>query len=381
MYFFAGGNADIVYIWDTESGPYMQALHFCFSVGGMIAPFIAEPFLAKTIIAESGSNGSASENNSSDTYGILTSDFTDMRLNDTDATLAKNGSILVDSQMQSNGTTDKTEVYGETSVHYSYLITAAVVFITVIPFSVMYYMQPTEKPKPERLKDKKQTTHFSTLSLPKKALILSILSLLIIIYCGTDDTYAGFLMTFAITQLKWSKSQGSFATSLHWICFGLARLGCIFLVRFVKTSKLIVIFATLLVISFTGLFISTIYDIKPLVWIFIGCPGISMSLIFPAMFTWTNENVVNVSGKISAMFLMSASTGVMLFPILFGYAMEQFSPIWFVYLLLGQSVTWLVLFSSTLILVNCLLKQNPENIEIHVPEEEPLNMKENGKGE
>lgn len=381
MYFFAGGNADIVYIWDTESGPYMQALHFCFSVGGMIAPFIAEPFLAKTIIAESGSNGSASENNSSDTYGILTSDFTDMRLNDTDATLAKNGSILVDSQMQSNGTTDKTEVYGETSVHYSYLITAAVVFITVIPFSVMYYMQPTEKPKPERLKDKKQTTHFSTLSLPKKALILSILSLLIIIYCGTDDTYAGFLMTFAITQLKWSKSQGSFATSLHWICFGLARLGCIFLVRFVKTSKLIVIFATLLVISFTGLFISTIYDIKPLIWIFIGCPGISMSLIFPAMFTWTNENVVNVSGKISAMFLMSASTGVMLFPILFGYAMEQFSPIWFVYLLLGQSVTWLVLFSSTLILVNCLLKQNPENIEIHVPEEEPLNMKENGKGE
>lgn len=378
-----GGNADIVFIWDTDSGPYMQALHFCFSIGGVIAPFVAEPFLAKAKLVNTrnrNDSSAKSENYIDSIYSNFTSKSNELRLDHTDATLVAQSYILKENgpstimQTQGNYTDDVLEEFGETSVQYSYLITAILVFMTVIPFSVMYYIEPAEKAKVDIPSEPKETTNFNKLSLPKKIFILCTLSMLIIIYCGVDDTYAGFLMTFVITELNWSKSDGSFATSLHWICFGLARLGCIFLVRFVKTSKLLVIFGIFLVLSFTGLLLSTIYDIQPLIWIFIGCPGISMSLIFPAMFTWTNENIVNVSGKMSSLFLMSASTGVMLFPLLFGYTMERFSPVWFVYLLLGQSVIWVLLFVGAILLTNCLVKRHPKRIEIKVPEAEPLNM-------
>ncbi|XP_045169363.2 sodium-dependent glucose transporter 1-like [Mercenaria mercenaria] len=369
-----GGNADIVYIWDTEAGPYMQGLHFCFSFGGMIAPFIAEPFLAiernKNTL---NTTDSAAYFENSSTEVPITLESIPLYMNNT-MKLLDNGSVLLSQKMQTNSTVERMQVSGETAVQYSYLITAILVLVVVIPFSVMYYIRPADVVKIERITDEKDPTNFNELSLPARIMVISILSLLMIIYCGTDDIYAGFLMTFVLTQLKWSKSEGSLATSLHWICFGLARLGCIFLVRFVKTSKLMIVFGICVVLSFTGLLLSTIYNIKPLIWIFIGCPGISMSFIFPAMFTWTNENIVTVSGKMSSMFLMSASTGVMLFPLLFGYTMERFSPIWFLYLLLGQSVVWILLFSFTVLLTKCLLKQRTKTIEIKIPEQEPLNM-------
>ena len=49
----SGGNADIPYIWGTESGPYMQALHMCFCLGAILSPLATEPFLSKKVCQES----------------------------------------------------------------------------------------------------------------------------------------------------------------------------------------------------------------------------------------------------------------------------------------------------------------------------------------
>ena len=374
MFIFSGGNAEIVNIWRADAAPYMQALHFCFSIGGMIAPFIAEPFLATTIMQTSknvNSSGDHFENSSV----IDNHTYESTEVFNSGLQFQENSSVLKDTHMEENRKREMVQVFGETSVQYSYLITGILVFITVIPFSVMLYLRPKDVAKTDAITNQKDPTNFKELSLPARILILSFLSLLIIIYCGTDDTYAGFLMTFLLTELNWNKSEGSLASSLHWLCFGLARLGCIFLVRYVKTSKLMIIFGILVVFSFTGLLLSTIYNIKPLIWIFIGFPGIALSLLFPAMFTWTNENIVIVSGKISAMFLMSASTGVMLLPLLFGYTMERFSPRWFLYLLLGQSIIWILLFLFTILLTRCLLKQLPKQLDIQIQEMAPLSRR------
>ncbi|XP_060565973.1 sodium-dependent glucose transporter 1A-like [Ruditapes philippinarum] len=360
-----GGNAEIVNIWGADAAPYMQAIHFCFSIGGAIAPFIAEPFLA-TQIESSTNDSTISVENSSLEYKH-THESVHLLNSSLGLHVQENSSVLLGVTAEENVTGTKVHAFGETSVQYSYLITGILTLITVIPFSMMLCLRPKDVAKTEAVTEKRDPTNFKELPLPVRVVILTCLSLLIIIYCGTDDTYAGFLMTFVLTELHWTKSEGSLASSLHWACFGVARLGCIFLVRFVKTSKLMIIFGILAVLSFTGLLLSTLYGIKPLIWIFIGCPGISLSFIFPAMFTWTNENIVVVSGKMSAMFLMSASTGVMLFPLLFGYTMERFSPRWFIYLLLGQSISWILLFICTVLLTKCLLKPLPKVLEIRVP--------------
>ncbi|KAI1286373.1 hypothetical protein HDE_10975 [Halotydeus destructor] len=39
-------NVFILYIWGKASQPYMQALHFAFGVGGLVAPLLASPFLS-----------------------------------------------------------------------------------------------------------------------------------------------------------------------------------------------------------------------------------------------------------------------------------------------------------------------------------------------
>ncbi|XP_060606655.1 sodium-dependent glucose transporter 1-like [Ruditapes philippinarum] len=41
--------ADIALVWKQKAGPYLQAMQFAFSVGAIISPLVAEPFLAKTI--------------------------------------------------------------------------------------------------------------------------------------------------------------------------------------------------------------------------------------------------------------------------------------------------------------------------------------------
>ncbi|XP_060586052.1 sodium-dependent glucose transporter 1-like [Ruditapes philippinarum] len=42
-----GGNVNIISLWDTEGGSYMQALHLSFGLGGILSPLATEPFLAK----------------------------------------------------------------------------------------------------------------------------------------------------------------------------------------------------------------------------------------------------------------------------------------------------------------------------------------------
>ncbi|CAG2115957.1 unnamed protein product [Medioppia subpectinata] len=43
-------NVWLLEIWGTESGPYMQALHFAYALGSFVAPLICEPFLSSKVM-------------------------------------------------------------------------------------------------------------------------------------------------------------------------------------------------------------------------------------------------------------------------------------------------------------------------------------------
>ncbi|KAL4222007.1 hypothetical protein ACF0H5_018053 [Mactra antiquata] len=244
-----GGNAEVVATWGVEADSYMQALHFCFSLGGVIAPFVAQPFLLEI----------PNHNN----YSTLTnaSDYVSFILKTTEAGLhlfedANNISQYSNFLNQSTESTllDSSDNFVKhedahctkpchTKIQYSFLITAICMLLCALPFAIMYYIQPKEKAKVSTHDEAKQPTNFYNRPLPIRILFLGSLSLLMFVYVGTDDIYAGLLMTFVISHLKWTKSRGSVATSLHWMSFGVARLGCVILVRYAKTYKLMIIFA------------------------------------------------------------------------------------------------------------------------------------------
>src|SRR5207245_956544 len=52
-----GSNAWIMDIWKSESGPFLQGMHFAYAAGSMISPLIAEPFLATMMSSNVTTNG------------------------------------------------------------------------------------------------------------------------------------------------------------------------------------------------------------------------------------------------------------------------------------------------------------------------------------
>ena len=41
----SGANLYLIQLWGKENPPFLQALHFCYGLGALIAPLIAKPFL------------------------------------------------------------------------------------------------------------------------------------------------------------------------------------------------------------------------------------------------------------------------------------------------------------------------------------------------
>ena len=266
------------------------------------------------------------------------------------------------------------EVYGETYIHYSYLISFFILFSSAVPFFIMYFKIICRKKTRHMAADKSEISRPDKLPFKLKVVFLLLLFGFMMTYCAVEDTFAGFLATFCISYLGWSKGTSSYATSTHWAAFSFGRFSGIFLIRLFRPVQLLWVYCIALVSAFVCLLIVVLTSTTELVWLFIALAGFSMSIIFPCIFTWTEESILKVTGKISSMFLIAASSGLMLNPLFLGYLMDNFSPIWFVYLLLIQSVSCFLLFVSVFILVKVYIKTSsipkPLEFEIVISEQE-----------
>jgi MFS family permease len=63
-----------------------------------------------------------------------------------------------------------------------------------------------------------------------------------------------------------------------------------------------------------------------------------MSILFPTLFTWTEEDFLLVTGKIASLFIMTSTAGSIASPAALGYLIEEVSPMWYAYILLGESI-------------------------------------------
>ena len=179
-----------------------------------------------------------------------------------------------------------------------------------------------------------------------KATFLVLLALLMMSYCVMEDGFASFLMTFSLSYLGWDKVTGSYATAVFWAVFVIGRFVGIFMVSRFKQKTLLTTYFLLITLSLVGFLLAALFRMVPLIWIFTGTLGFSMSVVFPCIFGWTSENIMQITGKISAMFLVSAGIGAMIFPLLVGYLMEFHSPMWFIYSLLIAIMLTLVIYAS-----------------------------------
>jgi fucose permease len=202
----------------------------------------------------------------------------------------------------------------------------------------MSFQKTLEREKAEEVENKRKAQ--------RRLRILGFINMVIYIavYFAVENCFAGFLTTFVMSELHWTNSQGSYITSGHWASFAMGRFLGIFLVGLFRPRNMIFTYNVMMLISLLGFLIVSFYDVIIGVWIFTLTTGFSMSVIFPTVFMWTEQTFLRVTGKIASIFLVSASVGFMINPPLLAVLMDKFSPMWFCYLLFGETISLFVLY-------------------------------------
>ena len=71
-----------------------------------------------------------------------------------------------------------------------------------------------------------------------------------------------------------------------------------------------------------------------------------MVLVIPTVISWCEENVCEISGKVSALLMISTGIGIGANPTLIGYMMEEYTYVCFVYILVVEAALCGALFTA-----------------------------------
>ncbi|XP_059171628.1 sodium-dependent glucose transporter 1-like isoform X2 [Physella acuta] len=292
---FCGGidtivNAEHIRIWGSDGQPLLQFIHFTYALGGVLTPLFTEPFLAEK---ETG-------NSTSRTYGeptiFMNSTSQWKQENTSNITwLATNGTMLVKART--------------TNVHYAFIISGFIAILTSFPFIYLSFIEKST----EQNSVEKYTQKVHSRKLPKHLTVLLIfaISFFYLVYCSVEDTFASFLMTFVVTEYdEVSKSKGAYITTFYWASLAVGRFLSIFVSKYVIAVKLISLYTFLMVIAFSCFTISAFFAQIDAITVFAGMAGISMSAVFAAGFSWTESELLKVTGWVSSFILIGSSTDV-----------------------------------------------------------------------
>ena len=305
----------------------MQALHCIFGVGSLVAPLVSEPFLLKKADQE--------EERTTREPPEWTSQ-----------SVAYSASVMLGG---SNASLESSTLYagevGESQVMYAYLISGVLMLLSCCAMTWTYLMG--DKSLILRKKPKLKTQQGSPdekEAIAKHHIVniafLVLLAIFFATYVTMDVVYGTFLMTFAVKQLGWSKTNGAAVTSAFMGVFTVGRGLGIVLVNFIRPSILLtadlilcVIFSVILT-GFVNMHVSVL-------WICSVGLGLGMATVYATGFTWT-ETYTGVSGKVSALILAASAVGEMSGPAMSGPLMEKVGYMSYVYLTLSLSLLCLV---------------------------------------
>lgn len=202
--------------------------------------------------------------------------------------------------------------------------------------------------------------------LPKhvKQVILGILFANSFVATAYIDLFPSFLTTFVLGQLQWTQQSASTLTSVYFGMYAVGNFIGVFILAYITSSKLIAISYVTSGVSITGILLSVMFVQKELIWVTVALSGITMSGILPTLFTWTQEHVTPITARLASGLLISGSLGVMVNPLLLGYMMDVYSPMWFIYLSLGETVLCAVLFTTAFVLSRLYSAKRVKELEV-----------------
>ncbi len=228
-----------------------------------------------------------------------------------------------------------------TKVQFSFLIIAAILFVTALLFMVLCCCttrtQATRR-NAHRCDDyviEKESRGF-------RVQILILLFVFYFLYVGMEVTYGGLIMTFSVKYLDWSKAEGTMLTSVFWGAFAVGRGMAIFLAKCLSPAIMLIADLVLSCLALAGL-VMALDSNHYILWFCTGMLGVGMASIFPTGITWA-ERYMHVTGKATAVFVVGSALGEMALPALTGFLFQTGGPMWLLYIMLGCGILSAVLY-------------------------------------
>jgi FHS family Na+ dependent glucose MFS transporter 1 len=328
--------------WGVENGPYMQTLHFVFAIGGIVSPLATAPFLSA-----SEYNMTIAEGNSTE-YILYLKNESNRNLN-----------LSTSSFVKLNRTFNME--YQTSRIHGAFAISGVLVLSAAASFAYFVFIMS----KRNNIEDAKAPRLQRNSARLIRMISISILCCTFLSYLVIEKAMVFFLSTFTIEHLKWTTKRGSYVTTIYWTAFAIGRLIGIGITKRFPTKRILMLYISMLMLSSIGLMLTNLFRFDVGIWIFVPLSGFSQSILFPLLLSWIEEDFFKVSGKMISLLLFVGSIGTMITPIILGYLIDLYSPMWFPYSQVIASV-FLLSFFVVLLMLSGKFQNNVNEIELFV---------------
>ncbi|KAI1304105.1 Major facilitator superfamily domain-containing protein 4A [Halotydeus destructor] len=277
-------NVFMLYIWGKQSQSYMQALHFSYGLGGLVAPLLASPFL------------SVPEELSADP-------------------------AMANSTVSTQSSCDRKTL----KIYIPYAMLGIFAFMLAILFLYLYLYHGDTAEHPSRMVNEVDILEGTKKdSVWPKRIVVAVAAIFLFTMHGLEVGMGSFIASFAVmSDLHLTKQVGAYMTSLYWFMFTFFRLVAILFIERIGAFYNITIELVILVIANIVL-VPFGNTVSWCLWLGVAVMGTGVSTIWASLFGLL-ENHFPVTSGIASFVTVAACFGEAAYPVVMGYAV-QFDP-------------------------------------------------------
>ncbi|XP_077490422.1 sodium-dependent glucose transporter 1A-like isoform X1 [Amblyomma americanum] len=303
--FGTGANVWIIRMWPENSSPALQTFHFAFGVGGLVAPFIAKPFLSPV----PGGNGSIpNQTLSTAHYPYL------VEINSRDFAL---GDVVPINELT-------TEAEDKSQVHYAFAIASALNTALVLSMIVLYFIDKSDFKPPDAtatdetgplLEESVNNRRFTRITL---AMLCAYVCVYVVLECTSSEMFAPFAVK---SDLHFSKTTASRVVAVYFSCFAASRLTAALVTIKVPVFWVLVLSHVILLPTAVMLVVWGSTNSTAL-WVGSALTGFGQGPLNAAVTAWT-AGYITITNKMMSLVVVTGGVGSMSPPILVGQFLDR----------------------------------------------------------
>ena len=325
-----GCNVVILRLWRSRSSPFLLGLHVLFTCGCVLAPLIAEPFLSEHTERAGPSSFMRRIENNRTSLPFLPCSGSETNITDYEMIVNISDNGLLHEYDDSKGCS--VELSSSKSVIYkAYAITGGYIVLIGI-FNLIFYIcyrnHQLESP------DEKQANVPVIRNLQwLKYTSWGLFMLFTMCFGGVENIYMGFLYTFANSHIGMDTSDSAELAAGTFAAFAVGRLLSLFFTKCLQIRVIISLYLSCAVVGSVALACQTHPSVIG-IWICVVMVYLGIAPLFGSCLVWAGD-YIPVSGRFTSTYVVGYTTGMMTWPLLTGYLIENSGGAWFTYIATG----------------------------------------------